>query len=369
MPLVECIDCGKQISDAAPACIHCGRPNVSSPPATRASTTGEHPENVQDSQPLAQRLRDRLKGVGDSVEGGVRSGWTTTRRYVKATGEAASEGWVWTREKTGQVVERIQSAPTQIAGLVFRDCPIPTYLLPTGPNEKDFVCLFDFDGAVAEMSRGTLVRPRIVAWAGRSDVDRAHLAAQLKDQFSAQFRARWKATLEAPESPLQHQVQRLESLERSKEKTASGIETAAKTLATGVGAMLLVTNPLADLVFLAIALFGGSSVVSGVVGHLRAATDLRRAEDTLESHQHELERELEVSNSRFREAVANIEVHIHPVLQEIVGEFNELEGQPYLPAEPSPDAPEVHPYLASSAYREQTPEWFHPLLNRHNGTL
>src|SRR6476619_5935030 len=26
MPLIECPDCGKQISDAAPACIHCGRP-------------------------------------------------------------------------------------------------------------------------------------------------------------------------------------------------------------------------------------------------------------------------------------------------------------------------------------------------------
>src|SRR5437764_8543945 len=26
MPLVECADCGKNISDAAPSCIHCGRP-------------------------------------------------------------------------------------------------------------------------------------------------------------------------------------------------------------------------------------------------------------------------------------------------------------------------------------------------------
>ncbi|HEX7122385.1 MAG TPA: zinc-ribbon domain-containing protein [Gemmatimonadaceae bacterium] len=26
MPLIQCPDCGKQISDAAPTCIHCGRP-------------------------------------------------------------------------------------------------------------------------------------------------------------------------------------------------------------------------------------------------------------------------------------------------------------------------------------------------------
>jgi ribosomal protein L40E len=29
MPLITCRDCGKSISDAAPVCIHCGRPNAS----------------------------------------------------------------------------------------------------------------------------------------------------------------------------------------------------------------------------------------------------------------------------------------------------------------------------------------------------
>jgi len=29
MPLVNCADCGKPISEAAPACIHCGRPMAS----------------------------------------------------------------------------------------------------------------------------------------------------------------------------------------------------------------------------------------------------------------------------------------------------------------------------------------------------
>lgn len=32
MPLVTCPDCHRRISDAAPACIHCGRPNVTAPP-------------------------------------------------------------------------------------------------------------------------------------------------------------------------------------------------------------------------------------------------------------------------------------------------------------------------------------------------
>ncbi len=38
MPLITCSDCGRQISDAAPACIHCGRPVVPVPaiPLVRA---------------------------------------------------------------------------------------------------------------------------------------------------------------------------------------------------------------------------------------------------------------------------------------------------------------------------------------------
>jgi len=32
MPLIECPDCKKQISDIAPACPHCGRPRVQAVP-------------------------------------------------------------------------------------------------------------------------------------------------------------------------------------------------------------------------------------------------------------------------------------------------------------------------------------------------
>lgn len=65
MPLISCSDCGKDISDAAPACIHCGRPNVPPPPrervaaatatytlsCTRCGTTLAHP-NAWDGGPV-----------------------------------------------------------------------------------------------------------------------------------------------------------------------------------------------------------------------------------------------------------------------------------------------------------------------------
>ncbi|QDZ29058.1 zinc-ribbon domain-containing protein [Noviherbaspirillum sp. UKPF54] len=41
MPLIKCPDCGNSISDAAPACIHCGRPmkETAAPPKLNAALT------------------------------------------------------------------------------------------------------------------------------------------------------------------------------------------------------------------------------------------------------------------------------------------------------------------------------------------
>jgi hypothetical protein len=39
MPLITCPDCGKQISDAAPACIQCGRPRATDQPVAAISAT------------------------------------------------------------------------------------------------------------------------------------------------------------------------------------------------------------------------------------------------------------------------------------------------------------------------------------------
>lgn len=44
MALISCIDCGAKISDAAPACIHCGRPNAPIPVA--GSSSGPAPNGT-----------------------------------------------------------------------------------------------------------------------------------------------------------------------------------------------------------------------------------------------------------------------------------------------------------------------------------
>lgn len=39
MALITCPECGKQISDKAPACIHCGYPLQEQPPVTTATVS------------------------------------------------------------------------------------------------------------------------------------------------------------------------------------------------------------------------------------------------------------------------------------------------------------------------------------------
>ena len=41
MPIVDCPDCGKQISTAAPACPGCGCPMISAPPAAAPDRSGK----------------------------------------------------------------------------------------------------------------------------------------------------------------------------------------------------------------------------------------------------------------------------------------------------------------------------------------
>jgi len=56
MPLIQCPDCGKEISDLAPACPNCGRPKGTSLPSTSEQPLFSSP--AQKSASLEQRLFD-----------------------------------------------------------------------------------------------------------------------------------------------------------------------------------------------------------------------------------------------------------------------------------------------------------------------
>jgi DNA-directed RNA polymerase subunit RPC12/RpoP len=88
MPLATCADCGKQVSDAAASCIHCGRPIMHAPkPETSHSSPGGQAPGPRNRRCGSDDLRSlsvvyasglsttqssgRLTGVGIGEDGGV----------------------------------------------------------------------------------------------------------------------------------------------------------------------------------------------------------------------------------------------------------------------------------------------------------
>lgn len=81
MPLVECTDCHNQISDAAPACPHCGRPGASFP--ARSEETGS---------PAARQLSAKL-AIGIVFIPFVFAWYTLGNGYSRST-RIASFSWL-----------------------------------------------------------------------------------------------------------------------------------------------------------------------------------------------------------------------------------------------------------------------------------
>ncbi|MFQ5705340.1 MAG: hypothetical protein ACE5HT_15145 [Gemmatimonadales bacterium] len=298
-------------------------------------------------------------GEGSAAAGSLRG---STLRSVSGS---VSQGWSWGRERTREALEVVLSAPEKIADLVFEDCPVEAYLLPIGNGPKDFCCLFDFEQALKNLKSGMLVRPRIQAWAGRLDLDRSHLAQLLTREFTTQFRLqKEKALADSSTSPANLQ-QRIEELKVDASRTRRKSRWSGFKLAGSLIVILLATNPITDLLFLAFAIYEGKEVFGSLLKGKRAARGIKQTEQELQQTQERLESELRAGNQHFRQAVDRIEIRVHPLLQEIVNDFREIEGDGPPPGpvvDASPEGPEITPFLKSGLYRERVPEWYLPLL-------
>ena len=62
MGLVICDDCGQEVSDAAPACIHCGRPMAAAAEARRPGPLDTQPRRVITSE---DSFATRSRGCAD----------------------------------------------------------------------------------------------------------------------------------------------------------------------------------------------------------------------------------------------------------------------------------------------------------------
>jgi hypothetical protein len=66
MALINCPNCGNQMSDAAPACPHCGRPNT---PASSSGPAPETPGSGHGGQPAGEGYGSQPGGYGGAPQG------------------------------------------------------------------------------------------------------------------------------------------------------------------------------------------------------------------------------------------------------------------------------------------------------------
>lgn len=321
-------------------------------------------EVVQASAGATAKKATEWVGEGVSVAGSLLG---TTAQVVK---DSAQGVWAWGADQLNDAMELVRETPGKIADLIVDDCEVATFLLPTGSRPNDFHCSFDFDEVLGKMKSGLLVRPRIVVWSGRGDIEKKHLAAVLKRDFTRQFREQ-KEKMLSEAGGKKGLIDRIKKLKKTHSEAGDNKTWAGVGLVSSIILILLISNPVADLLFLAWALYDGKNVLANTFTQIRATKDLEQVEAELEKERQRLERELDGKDQRFREAVSNLEVRVHPLLNEIVQDFCDIEGVAFLSGEQTTsqrDAPDVRTALHSEAYLREVPAWFKPLLDERTQT-
>ena len=118
-PLIECEDCGKSISDLAPHCIHCGRPNVPEAETSRGS---------------------RLKDLAQAV--------------IERTGATART----VASKARQLGSGAKDVPGRVVAKIIEEREVEVLLLPLGSGPADFRCQLDLGDTLETLASGVLVR-------------------------------------------------------------------------------------------------------------------------------------------------------------------------------------------------------------------
>ncbi len=323
MALIQCEDCGKDISDLAPACIHCGRPAKSSDPG---------PEN----------------------EGEETARWDQLKERSQALAEGASDF----ARKLGKRAKKLSASALD---KMFEDRQIDVLVLPLGSGPAEFTCSFDLTEVLEGLESGVLVRPRLRVWAHRSDLDRDRLSSDLEQQFSQQV-AEFKSKKQT-----QHDGEASKALATSREKRVEADESSRsagkKALAAGL-AVLLVTNPLLDLFLLLFAATSGAEAVVEALRESGAEVEEKRTSRKLGSSSKKLQKTVGAHKRAFRSALKQLQLQVHSDLASLADDFSQLDEATLPLADDSlTSGPSVVAALQERSYREALPGWYYPLLD------
>jgi len=338
--LINCEDCGKEISDLAPACIHCGRPQSL---AVTASEVGDDAsERWKEFREKGRKVLEQSGSLARSVGASVRDG---------AVDAAAAGGRL--SELSLAALDRLIDRRT-----------VEVLALPTGSGAGDVYVHVDIGETLLDLHSGILVRPEFSVWSHRSDVDRTRLASLLEQAFSAQvtaFRERSQAKIDATKSKALTTAE-----EQGKSAGKSGRKAARVAIAAGF-AMLIVTNPLLDLLLLGLAVTKGAGALLDTLRALGAEVDAEQAE---KGHQAETDRvsaTVRAKRKSFRLALERLDVKVHPGLAELASDYAALDDIPLNPEQVATGlVPDVGSVLRGQTYLSALPSWYYPLLEaRH----
>lgn len=129
--------------------------------------------------------------------------------------------------------------------------------------------------------------------------------------------------------------------------------------------MFFVANPIFNLIFFGLAISGGVEGMTKGLNYLRLSLAISDDEEKLKREQQKLEADFDSKNEAFIQAVNNMTIHVHPVLQELVTLFSELDSIPFLPVNVDSSTtgyPVVDQLLTDLDYRRDLPIEYLPLL-------
>lgn len=130
--------------------------------------------------------------------------------------------------------------------------------------------------------------------------------------------------------------------------------------------MFFVANPIFNLIFLSCAIFGNVDGITKGLNYIHLSFQMSNNEDKLKYDRNKIEAEFDSKNDAFKQAINNIRIYIHPMLQDAIALFSELDNIPFssINIEQSIiELPSVKELLQNSSYREKVPLEYLPLLN------
>ena len=314
-----------------------------------------------------RKVADKVKGLVDSALDGSQA--VSKKTLEKATPavhrvkSTAGNAMDVTASAAGDAFKQLKSLSVDSFDKVFPECPVPAFMMPTGPSAEDYVFVFRLSEVLDNLKAGILVRPKIEVWTGReADYDLEHFGQELVQDFSRQFNEARDNLIEAHQSGI-------DALGTQKTLLSNEMEKKTTDTLGSVGRWMAVD------VFLP-----GSVTLIGVALNLHQLPKLLRlylsiistkrkrsqAEDELKRELKKMESRISSKNKAFTRALKNIEVRVHPQIQPVVRMICEVEGQAFFPSTPkaeSDDIPDIRPYLRHSSYLERLPQHYRRLVD------